>query len=186
VVFGLFLDCFSDCFSNFSFAPSRDYEIRVINSVLFACLHLSRRLRPEVFQYNVGWASCLNSFSSLHPWLRARRFDFLRAPVTRDVKLKRNVGLKGGRNPPSLCWLPRLWLSPRRSCRVGGQRWRFARPLDEKLNGKDLEKMKFTDRAAQQRAVYEELTTKYPRAVEPYKEALPVARTRLREAGRER
>lgn len=40
--------------------------------------------------------------------------------------------------------------------------------LDEKLNGKDLEKMKFIDRAARQRAVYEELITKYPREVEPY------------------
>jgi thiol-disulfide isomerase/thioredoxin len=40
--------------------------------------------------------------------------------------------------------------------------------FDEKLNDKDLEKMKFSDRAALQREVYEELMAKYPRQVEPY------------------
>lgn len=48
--------------------------------------------------------------------------------------------------------------------------------LDEKLNGKDLEKMKFIDRAARQCAVYEELITKYPREVEPYNRLLEDAR----------
>ena len=40
--------------------------------------------------------------------------------------------------------------------------------LEEKLNDKDLEKMKFSDRAALRRAVYDELLAKYPREVEPY------------------
>ena len=41
--------------------------------------------------------------------------------------------------------------------------------LDERLNRKDLDKMKFIDQAARHRAVYEELIAKYPREVEPYR-----------------
>jgi len=40
--------------------------------------------------------------------------------------------------------------------------------LDEKLNDKDLAKMKFSDRVALRHAVYEGLIAKYPREVEPY------------------
>jgi len=47
--------------------------------------------------------------------------------------------------------------------------------LDEKLNGKDLDKMKFSDRAVRIRAVYEELIAKYPREVEPYNRLIEYA-----------
>ena len=47
--------------------------------------------------------------------------------------------------------------------------------LDEKLNDKDLEKMKFSDRAALRRAVYDELMAKYPREVEPYNRLIAAA-----------
>jgi thiol-disulfide isomerase/thioredoxin len=48
--------------------------------------------------------------------------------------------------------------------------------LDEKLDNKDLGKMKFIDRAARRRAVYEELITKYPREIEPYNRLIADAR----------
>jgi thiol-disulfide isomerase/thioredoxin len=41
--------------------------------------------------------------------------------------------------------------------------------LDEQLNWKNLDKMKFSDRVAREHAVYEELIAKYPREVEPYR-----------------
>jgi predicted Zn-dependent protease len=51
------------------------------------------------------------------------------------------------------------------------------RALDEKLNGKDLEKMKFSDQAARYHAVYEELIAKYPREVEPYRRLIQDTRS---------
>lgn len=41
--------------------------------------------------------------------------------------------------------------------------------FDERLNGKELEKMKFVDQAARHRAIYEELIARYPREIEPYR-----------------
>jgi hypothetical protein len=53
--------------------------------------------------------------------------------------------------------------------------------LDENLNGKELEKMAFRERAARRRALYEELIAKYPREVEPYQRLIEDTRRMYRE-----
>ncbi len=48
--------------------------------------------------------------------------------------------------------------------------------LDEKLDNKDLRRMKFRDRVAHEQAVYEELMAEYPREVQSYNRLIVAAR----------